>query len=610
MRALPFRLLTVALALVLCRPASGQYLDTQVLQKSFERTDFFFRPGWMNPYGLGSFGRSAAGFLRDPLVELQLGPSRAGADTAAAELVYLDFRSTTERRSPDRVYPLYAAELDAARMVDYYPYPVYYREARRLAEPVIAAAAFLRPLPTALPALSVGLTYEAMVDDQDYYRIPQDVYRSVPGADFTGERVADATMPITDIYGAENAMHTSGHFPALYAVLGLDGGWRIGVRAAFAIFDRSGSAGSLLDQTRTTTEWSSLNRHLEERDQRYVHRDLSFGLERTFGQTTAGVSVGYLDGEARQHLARGDSSFYAWGAVPTEPGEGNWSRYWSGGATSSRWREDGGTTHGGVFVRHTSPEGRVVTATWRVERQSVDLAVASALRDSSNSVGRSGNNQDRWANDHSSRLLDVRSGSGERTGTAHRASLAFEWPLRPGSRLTIGAVLDVDRTTTATSEDVEAYRSLSWRYEYNGNVDRRSERVVEDKTMEWDFRARRSAIRIPVLFTHQFTPVIGMLVGITREMAEWRIEDETLARIASRTTTINGQTEVRTNFGERYREPVEQRTDVNTDVLLGVTVTPADRFDVRLLLMPSWQDDGYGASVRQYRWWLGLTFRP
>lgn len=605
-KALVFLALTVAL--LAPRSALGQYYDQQVLQKSFERTEFFFRPGWLNPYGLGSFGRSAAGFVRDPLVDLQLGPSRVGADSSGNDFVYVDFRSTSEKRSGGGVYPMYELDMRVADMA-IYPYPYYWRETRRAPEPVIAMAVFARPSPRSIPGLTVGLTYQAIVDDQDYYRIPHDVYRSSLGADYAGESLADANMPIYDVYSGENGMHMVGHFPTLYAGLALENGWRVGARAAFVDFDRSGSAGNTYGDRSPQDDYETFNANLEDRDQRYVARDLSFGVERTNGATLFGASIGYLDGEARQNLARSDSSFYAWGnPLPTQGIDG--SIYEQGGATTARWRQEGGTTYGSLFARRTNPSGAVLTGSYRFETQSVDLDLASFARDSSRSEYSYTWDTGSSYNYNHSRLLDNRTGSGEQTGTVHRASAAIEWPIQSSSHLTVGAVVSVERTTTRTEEDVDAYRSRTYRYEYDSNVDAWSERIVEDKTLEWDFHSRRTSIRIPILFTHRFDERFEILAGITREMAEWRITDETLARIRERDITTNGQTDIRVNFGERYREPVEQRTDVDTDLILGLTVTPAERFDVRLLVMPSWHDDAYGARIRQYRWWLGMTFHP
>ncbi len=602
-------LLTVAVVGLATRPASGQYYDTQVLQKSFERTEFFFRPGWLNPYGLGGFGRSAAGFLRDPLVDLQLGPSRVGADSSGNDYVYIDFRSTSEKRTNGGIYyPMYELDMQVADRY-FAPYPYYWRESQRAPEPVVAVAAFARPSPRSVPGLTVGLTYQAIVDDQDYYRIPHDVYRSRLGADFAGESNAVVDMPIYDVYGGENGMHMVGHFPTLYAGLALENGWRVGARAAFTVFDRNGSAGTTYGDPTPQDDYDNFNSYLEERDQRYVSRDFSAGVERSIGDNLFGASIGFLDGEARQHLARRDSSYYASGnPSPTPYVDG--SVYEQGAATDSRWLEDGGTTHGSLFFRHANAGGRVITTTYRFESQSVDLDLSSFSRDSSRSE-----HSYTWDTGSSygyyySRLLDRRTGSGEQTGTTHRASAAVEWPIQASSRLTVGAVVTVERSTTQTSEDVDAYRSRASHYEYDAGLDFWRERTLEDKALEWDFHSRRTSLRIPILFTHRFDSRVEILAGITREMAEWRITDETIARFRERETTTNGQTITETNFGERYREPVEQRTDVDTDLLLGVTVTPADGLDVRLLVMPSWHDDAYGNRMRQYRWWLGLTFHP
>jgi len=593
---------------IVARPARGQYYDQRVLQKSFETTDFFFRPTWMNPYGLGSFGRAAAGLVRDPLVDLQLGPSRVGADSAGTDYVYVDFRSTSEKRTGGVVWPMYELDMRAADMY-IAPYPYYWREARRAPEPVLAAAAFVRPSPTSVPGLTVGFTYQAIIDDQDYYRVPHDVYRSTLGTNYAGESIADANMPIYDVYSGENGMNMSGHFPTLYAGLALENGWRVGASAAFVDFDRSGSAGTTYGDQSPQDDYLTYNSNLEDRTQRYVSRDLAFGVERRAGDNLFGISIGYLDGEARQHLVRADSSHYAWGN-PTPLPENEGSRYFQGGATDSRWLEDGGTTHGSLFFRRTVPSGPVITATYRFESASVDLDLGSFVRDSSLSVySYSWDTGSSYSYNHS-RLTDRREGSGERTGTVHRASASVEWPIGTSSRLRIGAVASVDRSTTRTSENVDGYRSWSYYYDWSDGVNSSSERIVEDKTLEWDFHTRRTSVLVPILFTHRFDSHVEVLAGVTREMAEWRITDETVALFRERSVTTNGQTDIRSNFGERYREPVEQRTDVDTDLVLGVTVTPAERFDVRLLVMPSWQDDLYGARIRQYRWWLGLTFHP
>ncbi|MCI0493569.1 hypothetical protein L0Z72_01070, partial [candidate division KSB1 bacterium] len=39
----------------------GQYSAETVLEKSFERMDFFFAPDYLNPYGIGDFSGAMPG---------------------------------------------------------------------------------------------------------------------------------------------------------------------------------------------------------------------------------------------------------------------------------------------------------------------------------------------------------------------------------------------------------------------------------------------------------------------------------------------------------------------------------------------------------------------
>lgn len=604
----------VALLAILLPNAAvqAQYYDAQVLQKSFEKTDFFFRPGYLNPYGAGAFGRSVAGLLRDPLVDLQLSPSRFGADDSTRDFVYLDFRSTSSRHADEVYWPMYADAAVRSDVASYdrLSYPIYYREARRLAEPVVAAALFLRPTPDALPGLTVGLTYQAIVDDQGYYSIPQDVYRSTPGADYEGSRMTNDSYSITDVYTGSDDMHQVGHFPTIHVGYGDGGPWRFGVRAGFAAFDRTGESGSTSRTPASSGQLASIWSHMESREQEYDHLDLVFGAEyRANDRTLFGASIGRLSGTATQELVRRDTSFWGQG-TGAQPVSGYWTRNMQGGASDASWEEDGTTYHASAFLRRFLGGGRILTATWRLLSESTDLVVASAVRDTSEYLYFQQETANRWESEGWGRVSDQRSGAGTRTGTGNRFSLSMDWPMGAKSRLSVGANVDIDRTRTETGEDVVAYRSRYYRYAYDGRVDRYDERISEEKRMEWRFESRRTALRIPILYTHRIHPTVEFMAGITREMAAWSIEDETLALFDRRTTVTDGRTETRTGFGERYREPREQRTEIDTDVLLGVTVTPADRFDIRLLALPTWHGSSGSNDLETRRWWLSFRFRP
>ena len=58
------RILRYCLPLVLAATSLfGQYYGERALEKSFETTDFFFRPSYYNPYGMNGFGNATPGLI-------------------------------------------------------------------------------------------------------------------------------------------------------------------------------------------------------------------------------------------------------------------------------------------------------------------------------------------------------------------------------------------------------------------------------------------------------------------------------------------------------------------------------------------------------------------
>lgn len=163
----------------------AQYFGEQVMEKSFEQADFFFTPYRLIPFGIGNFKNSVSGVLDDPLANLDVNPAYLYRDSMQASYVYFDFRSAREiRESRDIYFPypmLGIRTLDLVRMPSY---PRFYVNTRRELEPVISAAYLLRPIEGPLGNLSLGVTYQMVSQDEKYYPIPQDIYKSVLGADY------------------------------------------------------------------------------------------------------------------------------------------------------------------------------------------------------------------------------------------------------------------------------------------------------------------------------------------------------------------------------------------------------------------------------------------
>src|SRR5207302_1385907 len=152
----------IAFLLLLCSSGTGygQYIGEQVMERSFEQTDFFFTPYRLVPYGIGTFSNSVAGVLDDPILNLDVNPAYLYSDTLQRSYAYLDFRNAREIRDSRSVYFPYDILRAVKVSMAFYPYPRFYVNTRRALEPVFSAAYLLRPAEGALKNLSLGLTYQ------------------------------------------------------------------------------------------------------------------------------------------------------------------------------------------------------------------------------------------------------------------------------------------------------------------------------------------------------------------------------------------------------------------------------------------------------------------
>lgn len=64
------------------------------------------------------------------------------------------------------------------------------------------------------------------------------------------------------------------------------------------------------------------------------------------------------------------------------------------------------------------------------------------------------------------------------------------------------------------------------------------------------------------------------------------------------------------NFGERYTAPNENDRDVRTTLLAGIGISPSEKLNLRLLLVPNFREGIDGQELDQLQLWLGLTVTP
>jgi hypothetical protein len=581
----------------------GQYLGERVLEKGFERSDFFFTPSYLNPYGIGSFKSTTPGLLKDPLVDLIINPARLRLDSLESTYLYTDFRSARDitERTP-AYYPLwtdYGTRMTNAML----PYPRVYLNTRRELEPVFSGAFIARPLPVTAAGLTVGFTYQLVMQDEKYYSVPQDIYKSAVGYDYNGMRAAAAdNIPVVDKYSGEDNMHQAGHFVSGFVRYAFPEGLQLGAKLSRVTFSRDGSFGSsnLWQYYQSSNSlWSSL----EAREQTYAHWDVAGGIEyRLTEQTTLGGSVGYIWGDANQTLRNNDSSYYAYSST-------SWTSFYNRSAnTLHDWKHDGRTTYFGFDVATRISPASTLSLIYQRQQSTVDITLGSTIRDTSYSTytwSNAGEPEDSYSQSY---LSDLRSGTGSTEATNDRLLATLQWDLDEWLHLSIGAQVDWQKSETNTLESVSllgrsAYWSTAgtWDYRY-GNE--------ESKDLHWKFTTSRTSFQIPIFVTVRLSKVVDVLLGLNRDMTQWEIEDVTLAIFRLRMSMSNGTVNREVNFGERYTQPKEKVSDVRTTFLAGLTVTPSRFLGLRLLMVPNFRDGFEGTELEQLQWWIGLTVTP
>ncbi len=575
--------------------------------------DFFFVPNYLNPYGLSNFVTTTPGLIDDPLLNLVINPANIYSDSSTNTYFYLDFRNTRIKEDRDQFYyPMPMLDYRESFSYDRIYYPTYYIQTRRALEPVFSGALLSRPFKSAFKGLFVGLTYQAIFQNEGYYSVPLDIYRSNIGYDYAGNRTWESLdIPIIDRYSGTDDMRQTGHFLSFYTGYKLNKKLQVGFKANRTLFIRDGSFGSNnFWENLSRYKYSSVMYDIRTRKQDYDHLDFSGGLNYNLSDRTRfGVHSGYLWGEANQAFNQEDSSLYKSGQINVGS---DWSYYWKKGTTLQDWSHDGKTVYGGLNLNVRFDQSKSFNFYYLYSHHQTDLLLSSDLMDSSYSNYRNqwsdGYYHSRWDYD----LQDVRTGTGERINMIHRLMTALQWQIEGTKRIYVGMNLEIQNQTINTDEHVLSKRhSQSYyisHYEPTGRT--YFDEITEDKNLLWDFKAKRVNFQIPIIFTWKLSESIEVLLGLNRKMTSWEIDDMTLAIFKFREQKTDSDTTKKTNFGERYTEPRETRTDIQTTMLGGITIAPSKLFNVRLLVVPNFTNTYAGTTLREFQWWIGINLFP
>lgn len=609
-----FASIALVLLILICSQNKGfsQYWGERVLEKSFEQMDFFFMPNYLNPYGLSNLSATTPGLIDDPLLNLIVNPANLYSDSSRKTYFYLDFRNSQIKQNKNYGYYPY---LDARSSFSYDMiwYPNYFIQTRKALEPVFSTALLTRPL-RSLDGLFLGVSYQLIFQNEGYYSVPQDIYRSNIGYDYAGNKVAETSnIPIVDRYKGADDMRQTGHFLSLFSGYEISPRLQLGFRLNRTAFERDGSYGSQnFWENPSTYKSTSVWYDMRWRHQNYNHWDVAGGLNfRLNDRTTIGFQGGRLSGDADQSLTQQDSSLYKSGQINV----GNeWSYYWKQGGSGQRWEHEGNTAYGGLNIHHQLDATKSLLFYYAYHQQQADITLYSQLNDSSYSNYHYEWNPetDYYYSEWDYAVHDMRTGTGERSNKSHRFMGALQWEIERNKKLHIGLNVEFLKRRINTDEQVLLDRHSRSKYTSSYNPYRQNyfDATQEDKNLLWEFKADVVNFQIPIIFTWKISDAVEILLGLNRKMTNWDIDDMTLAIFKYRETTADSMTTKKTNFGERYTEPSEHRSDVQTTMLGGITISPSKLFNVRLLAVPNFTNTYAGTTLKEFQWWIGISLYP
>ncbi|MDY0254063.1 MAG: hypothetical protein RBR30_06580 [Tenuifilaceae bacterium] len=598
------RLILVGIIIQLCIYGYAQYYGDRPLEMTFEQSDFFFAPLYVNPYGTNNFAKPSQLSMDHPLLNLQRNPSNVSnfrVDSLSSNYFYIDFRNSlsVSNGGYSGIYPL---------LYDYVPrYGYYYSSTRSEVSPLLSLA-YLTQLPILNNSISLGATYQIIAQGERYYAIPYDIYRSNAGKTFDGYTyMGTEGYTIEDRFSGSDEMYHEGHSLNLFLSWKPTDALSIGAKAGRFIFDREGSFGSnnLWNQR---VDYYSYWKSFENRTQEYDHWDFSLGLTYGGERNSFGMYAGYLTGSANQLMDRDDESLSNSG----QEGSTSWSDYSSWYVSDQSWEHIGQNFYGGFQWEREVRSDLSFRLLYNLSSSNQDIALASSIEsESENDYYYEYSNWVSESNGYSN-MHDFRTGSGTRTKLNHSVSAGFEWQLGEDKKVRFGAIAGVRKQQTETSEDVDAYAESYYysRYDYESTVNtwERYTRTIEDKTILWEFESRLRSFQIPIFYERSYSDRFTMIFGYNRTMNFWLVESRTLILYDYREREFDGDISIDTNVGERITEPRDRVSSVSNAFMGGLKFNPTQRFGVELILSPVFEKNAlanehyFGMQV-----WLGVN---
>jgi len=241
---------------------------------------------------------------------------------------------------------------------------------------------------------------------------------------------------------------------------------------------------------------------------------------------------------------------------------------------------------------------------YRFTKTDLDLSSSSVIFDTSFYSSRSEYNNTWYRYDGYSFAHDIRSSTGNKTANKHDGMINFKWALTTYSSVYVGLYFNSTKTEISNSEPSNVVRTSSYNHtssdtqfnDYNYYYN-----LIEDKTLEWEYKSVYWTFQIPVIFDFRFNENWGMMVGLNRILESWEITDITIAYFDFREKNDNDRIVREYNFGERYTQPTKKITEDFTKIFTSFDVSISPAFKVRMILDPEFE---YEFRIAQ--WWLSF----
>lgn len=282
------------------------------------------------------------------------------------------------------------------------------------------------------------------------------------------------------------------------------------------------------------------------------------------------------------------------------------------GLSNQSWNHDGATTYGGIQLNRAISPSLTLNLLYGFNGQNVNIGLTSFISDTSyNNYRYRQSDTSASISQGFSRLSDIRTGGGTKTGSSHRFLASLQWQASERATVSLGLQLEFQRSESNTDEGIVSIRRSQYSSSYGTAYNYYSfDQTVETKHLLWTFTTDVTTLYIPIVFQWQALEWLDALIGVNRTMSSWEVNDVTLAIVNVRDRKSSGGNEYKENFGERYTMPRERVSDVRTSFLAGLTAEPSPYFKIRLLVTPNVVDDYEGSHIQDLRWWLSFQITP